>query len=295
MMLSLSCEIAALILIDRSPTERHGVPCARLNFFRPLRQYALLICASFLLTGCVVPPQTTPAAPLPAEVARLQRVERAQSNLVEGLRLYEAGTYEESLKNLLIALDSGVLTVPQQLNARKHLAFIQCVKNRELICKEEFEKAFALDPNFELTPAEVGHPTWGPIFRLVKTELDLKKSGKSLPPAAAPKVLTPAEKMIAEATRAYDDADYTKAIKLFHDAIKESPPIGDKIKAHKFIAFSYCLSNRMSLCRAEFEKLLTIDPTYELEAAEAGHPSWGPSFRAVNAKLKAVSPPPAKK
>ena len=294
MMRSLSCEIAAQIFTDRATTERRRVRFTRRGLHLSLRQYALLFCASLVFTGCVVPPQTTPPVPLPAEIARQQRIERAQSNLVEGLRLYEAGTYQESLKNLLIALDSGMLTVPQQLHARKHLAFIQCVNNRELICKEEFEKAFALDPNFELTPAEVGHPTWGPLFRLVKAEVELKKAGKSLPPPPAPKLPTPGEKMIAEATRAYDDADYNKAIKLFQDAIKELPPIDEKIKSHKFIAFSYCLTNRMSLCRAEFEKILSIDPAYELQAAEAGHPSWGPSFRAVKAKLK-QPPPPAKK
>src|SRR6185369_1105301 len=143
-----------------------------------------------LAAGCAIKP-VTPPGPSPDELARRQRVERVQANLNDGLKQYEAGAYEASMKNLLLALDSGVLTLPQQLVARKHMAFIQCVNNRELICKEEFEKAFLLDPNFNLTPAEAGHPTWGPIFRLVKTEIGLRKSGKVLT-APAIKEVTPA-------------------------------------------------------------------------------------------------------
>ena len=243
-----------------------------------------------MLAGCVVPP-AAPTGPAPEEVARRQRVERAQANLNEGLKQYEAGNYADAMSNLLIALDSGVLAVPQQLVARKHMAFIQCVNNRELICKEEFEKAFLLDPKFDLTPAEAGHPTWGPIFRLVKTEIELRKSGKSLPPQVV-KVLTPAEKMMAEGMKAYEEADYAKAIKMYQDVLKETISPADQVLTLKYMAFSYCLTNKMTLCRTEFEKILQLNPAFELDAAEAGHPSWGPPFRTVKAKQKQA---PAKK
>jgi hypothetical protein len=59
-----------------------------------------------------------------------------------------------------------------------------------------------------------------------------------------------------------------------------------KINTHKFIAFSYCLTKRVTLCRAEFGKILLLDPNFELGPAEAGHPSWGPSFQAEKAKRK---------
>lgn len=255
----------------------------------PRRMAAALIGIVLLaLSGCVVPPQAPPG-PSPEAVARQQRVDRAQANLNEGLKQYEAGMYTEAMRNLLLALDSGVLTVPQQLLARKHMAFIQCVNNRETICKEEFEKAFELDPKFELSAAEAGHPTWGPIFRLVKAEIELRKSGKSLPQALAKSQPT-GEKLMAEGLKAYEDADYSKAIKQLQDALKEALPVAEQVKAHKHIAFSYCVTNRMSLCRAEFDKILVIDPAFELEAAEAGHPSWGPSFRAVKAKQKPAAP-----
>jgi Tfp pilus assembly protein PilF len=235
-----------------------------------------------LLAGCVVPPSQT--SPSPEDIARAQRLERAKNNLNDGLKQYDAGNYDDATKNFLLALDSGVLTVPQQLVARKNMAFIHCVSNREASCREEFEKAFALDPAFDLTPAESGHPTWGPVFRQVKEAIEFRKSGRPVPQKVAPP--TAAEKMINEGIAAYDATEYNKAIKLFSDALKESPTASEQIKALKFMAFSYCLTNRMTLCRAEFEKILAIQPGFELEPAEAGHPSWGPSFRTVKAKQK---------
>ncbi len=247
----------------------------------------LLIAA---MAGCAIPPPP-PTGPTPEEVVKRQRLERAQTNLNDGLKQYESGNYDDAMKNLLIALDSGVLLPAQQLIARKHMAFIQCVNNRELVCKEEFEKAFVLDPKFDLTPAEAGHPTWGPIFRLVKTEIELRKSGKTLP-APVIKLPTPGEKLIADAMKMYDDADYPKAIKLFQESLKEALTPVEQIQSHKFTAFSYCLTNRMTLCRGEFEKILQLNPAFELDAAEAGHPSWGAPFRTVKAKQKLA---PAKK
>ncbi|MBL0122516.1 MAG: TssQ family T6SS-associated lipoprotein [Betaproteobacteria bacterium] len=245
-----------------------------------------------ILAGCAVnPPAPAVSAPVvsaPEELVRVHRIARIQANLNEGLKQYEAGSYEEAFKNLLIALDSGILTVPEQLRARKHVAFIQCVNNRELVCKEEFEKAFVLDPAFDLTPAEAGHPTWGPIFRLVKTEIESRKSGKPLP-APVVRLPLPGEKLFTEAMKSYDDADYPKAVRLFQESLKVTHAPAEQILIHKFTAFSYCLTNRQTLCRAEFEKILQLNPAFELDAAEAGHPSWGPPFRTVKAKQKPAS------
>ncbi len=244
------------------------------------------ISAVLLFTGCAVVPVPTAKAPSAEDVAKQQRIERAQNNLADGLRRYDAGAYDESMRSFLLALDSGVLTVSQQLTARKQMAFIHCVSNREAACKEEFEKAFALDPKFDLPASEAGHPTWGPIFRLVKTEIELRKSGRSLP--FLQKSQTVGEKLLSEGAIFYDAADYTKAIKSLQDALKETLTDADQIRARKLTAFSYCLSNRVTLCRAEFEKIFQLKADFDLEPAEAGHPSWGPSFRAVKAKQKPV-------
>ncbi|HEX9392527.1 MAG TPA: TssQ family T6SS-associated lipoprotein [Usitatibacteraceae bacterium] len=246
--------------------------------------------ALMVLAGCVLPP-TTPAGPSSDEAARKQRFDRAQLNLGDGLKRYETGAYDEAIKNFLLALDSGVLTVPQQVTARKHMAFIHCLGGREAACKDEFQKVLALDSKFELPAAEAGHPAWGPVFKAVKNEGEARKPRFPLllPALLAPSV---ADQRINEGMTAYDAADYNKTIKSFQEALKESLSDSEQIRVRKYLAFSYCLSNRGSLGRAEFEKILQLKPDFNLEPAEAGHPSWGPSFRAAKSKQK---PNPAKK
>ena len=89
------------------------------------------------------------------------------SALKDGLRQYDEGAYVESARNLNGAITQG-LTDAERATAHKHLAFIQCASNRERPCREEFRRALAADPAMELTPAEVGHPIWGPVFKSVK-------------------------------------------------------------------------------------------------------------------------------
>jgi len=239
--------------------------------------------ALLMLAGCVVPPGH--GGPSPEEIAKQQRVDRAQGSFNEALKQYDAGSYDDSLKNFLLALDSGLLNTAQQVTARKTLAFIHCLSNREPICKEEFEKAFALDAKFELSPAEAGHPIWGPVYRTVRTEIAFRKSGRPVP--SAPAQSSAAELIIRDAMAEYDAAEYNKAIKLFQ-GVKDTATTAERVKALKFTAFSYCLSGRSTQCRAEFEKIFALQPDFDLEPAEAGHPSWGPSFRTVKAKQKPV-------
>jgi tetratricopeptide (TPR) repeat protein len=251
-----------------------------------------LVLMALLIAGCATPPPPQLTGPSAEEIAKQQRLERANTTLADATKQYDSGSYDEAMKNFLLALDSGALTAPQQLTARKQMAFIHCVSNREINCKEEFEKSFALDPKFDLSPAEAGHPIWGPVFRNVKNEIELRRSGKTVPVTAA-KILTAGEKLIAEGMTAYEATDYVKSVKNFQDALKETLSTDDQIKARKFTAFSFCLSNRVTLCRQEFEKILQIKPDFDLAPAEIGHPSWGPSFRSAKSRQKATPPAPA--
>lgn len=241
-----------------------------------------------LMAGCAVPPQKPPG-PTAEEIAKQQRADRALANLKDGLKKYDSGNYDEAMNNFLLALDSGHLPVSEQLTARKHMAFVHCLSGRETNCKEEFEKVITLDPKFDLTPAESGHPIWGPIFRLTRTESELRRTGRVLPVSVV-KALSPGEKLLQEGLKTYEDAEYNKAIKSFQDALKEALTDANQITAHKFMAFSYCLTNRTTLCRAEFESIFKMDAMFDLSPAETGHPSWGPSFRTVKAKQKPLSP-----
>ena len=85
----------------------------------------------------------------------------------DGMRQYEDGEYADAQKSFIGALEAGV-PLKEQVEARKHLAFIHCVSGRPAQCREEFRRALELDPKLELSPAEAGHPSWGPAFRSVK-------------------------------------------------------------------------------------------------------------------------------
>lgn len=267
--------------------------------FSPARRASSAVAAvlALLLAGCATPGKPTTAAATPAvstatapsaeAVYKQQRIDRAKASLAEGLKRYDAGNFPEALSSFAAALDSGgILPVADQLVARKHVAFIHAVSHRDAASREEFEKAFLLDPGFTLSAAEAGHPAWGPIFRAVKSEVDLRRSGIS-PPSAQAVGPTIGERLLASAMAIYDQGDYNRAIKTLQDALKESLTVVDRVKALKFTAFSYCLTSRNTLCRAEFEKIFQVSPDFVLEPAEAGHPSWGPSFRAVKARQTA--------
>lgn len=92
---------------------------------------------------------------------------KGQAALNAGLKQYDDGDYQPAAKTLQSAIDQG-LSDKDKVNAHKHLAFIHCSNGRTAPCREEFRKALAIDPKMQLTPAEAGHPGWGPIFRSLK-------------------------------------------------------------------------------------------------------------------------------
>ena len=180
--------------------------------------------------------------------------------LGNGLRQYEDGEYAEAARNLQGAVDLG-LSDRERANAHKHLAFIHCSSSRERACREEFRKALSVDPGLELAAAEAGHPVWGPIF-------------SSLKAAPAP---------FKVALQQYEAGDYAESAKSFQGAIKEGLGDKERANAHKHLAFIHCAAGRERPCRDEFRRALSADPALQLEPAEAGHPVWGPIFRAVKA------------
>src|ERR1051326_5719312 len=109
-----------------------------------------------------------PAAP---QIAETMLRDRAQQQLADGVKQYDAGDYDNAVKNLTASLEHGLLSKAEQARARKYLAFSHCVSGREILCRDEFRKAFEIYPDFSLTPAEDGHPIWGPVYRSVRTQL----------------------------------------------------------------------------------------------------------------------------
>ena len=92
---------------------------------------------------------------------------KGEPQLREGIRYYEDGKYPQATTNLQNALAAG-LSDSDQVTANKYLAFISCVSGRDRQCRAYFRRALELNPNFELEPAEAGHPMWGPVFKSVK-------------------------------------------------------------------------------------------------------------------------------
>ena len=46
----------------------------------------------------------------------------------------------------------------------------------------------------------------------------------------------------------------------------------------KYMAFSYCVTSRQTLCKQQFDKAFKISPTFDLAPGEKGHPLWTPMF-----------------
>ncbi|TXT36149.1 MAG: hypothetical protein FD135_4482, partial [Comamonadaceae bacterium] len=112
-------------------------------------------------------------------------------------------------------------------------------------------------------------------------------------PSAPAKLPSPSETASNDGMTAYQAGNYAKAITNFKEALTDKAmTVENQIMALKFTAFSYCLTQRVKQCRAEFASILRLDPKFELSAAEIGHPNWGAAFRAEKARLKS---PPAKK
>ena len=128
-------------------------------------KYAAIIAVggALLLAGC----QTEPMRNMRADFKSLFGLSKGDPALAAGMRRYEDGDYADASKQLQAAIDRG-LGRTGRVKAHKHLAFMHCVSGRTAACREEFRKALAIEPDLDLSPAEAGHPTWGPVFRSVK-------------------------------------------------------------------------------------------------------------------------------
>ncbi len=91
-----------------------------------------------------------------------------EARLKSGITQYEEGSYANAQRLIQGALGEGLVSRTDQARAYKYLAFIYCVTERIAQCRQEFSNAIAADPKFNLTPAEAGHPTWGPVYRNVR-------------------------------------------------------------------------------------------------------------------------------
>jgi len=246
-----------------------------------------LLALAALLSGCAELQKGDPKpAPVTPQVTESALRQRATEQLALGLRQYDAGDNDNAQKNLGASLEHGMLNKVDQSIARKYLAMIHCVSNREAQCRDEFRKAFEINPEFSLTAAEDGHPIWGPVYRSVRTQLITEREAAA--DASRPRILlTKSEQMLADGMQKYDAGDYAESQRLYELALKEGlKDKADQVKALKHVAFSLCLREKYRECRASFVKIYDVDPDFDLTPAEAGHPSWRQTFAQAKSQAK---------
>jgi tetratricopeptide (TPR) repeat protein len=106
-------------------------------------------------------------AEVPPTAARPAR-NPAEQALADGMAKYDAGDFGGAYKLLQAALKDGLTDKADQVKAHKHSAFSLCLLHRIAPCRHEFMKAFEIDPAFDLSDAEVGHPAWAKTFARAK-------------------------------------------------------------------------------------------------------------------------------
>ena len=91
---------------------------------------------------------------------------------------------------------------------------------------------------------------------------------------------------LEEGIRNYEEGNYRTSARRLQYALEEGLTRPDRVKAHKYLAFIACVSGQQLTCREEFSVALELDPSFDLDAAETGHPIWGPVYKSAKAKQK---------
>jgi tetratricopeptide (TPR) repeat protein len=119
---------------------------------------------------------------------------KAEQLLQDGMVKYDGGDFPAAGTLFAAALKEGLKSKEDQVRAMKNLAFTQCLEGKYRECRAEFIKIYDVDPNFDLAPAEAGHPSWTKTFAAAKAAAKQAQKDKELkearekakaPPAAA--------------------------------------------------------------------------------------------------------------
>jgi tetratricopeptide (TPR) repeat protein len=110
---------------------------------------------------------------------------KSEQTLQDGLIKYDAGDYAAAARLLEQALKEGLTDKAMQVRAHKHIAFSLCLLDRFPPCRAEFVKIYDIDPNFDLTPAEAGHPSWTKTFAGAKAQAKKAMADKAAQDAKA--------------------------------------------------------------------------------------------------------------
>ncbi|AOB34010.1 hypothetical protein AKI39_24500 [Bordetella sp. H567] len=113
------------------------------------------------LAACSTTPPTPPAPPAPPSQAAVDTLARVRDS-------YQAGAYGEVIRTVATSDALATAPVDMRVESLKLQAFSYCVTGYRVLCEDDFKRILALEPAFDLGPAEIGHPQWGPAFQHAK-------------------------------------------------------------------------------------------------------------------------------
>lgn len=99
--------------------------------------------------------------------------------------------------------------------------------------------------------------------------------GNPNPPAAR---VSDEQQALRDGIELYNKGQFNDAIKRLASSDISSGSKAGQVQALKYMAFSYCVTSRQTLCRQAFEKAFKLDGSFDLLPGEHGHPLWGPAF-----------------
>ena len=117
------------------------------------------------------------------------------------------------------------------------------------------------------------------------------------PPPAPMPIVTASGRALADGVGLYDAGNFNGAIKRLlgakeiWDDSTTADALPNKLAAHKYIAFSYCVTNRRTQCRKHFVDAIKLDADFNLEPTEKTHPVWGPEFERAKKQASAPAAP----
>lgn len=99
-------------------------------------------------------------------------------------------------------------------------------------------------------------------------------------------VLSPSQIKLEAGKNSFQIGEYGAAESSFLDTSIWQDKKEVQIESLKYLAFIYCITERVTLCRHSFYKALQLNPNFELTPAESTHPLWGPEFVVAQSGLK---------
>ncbi len=124
------------------------------------------VSATLVLAGCAGLAQPGAEGGVAGAAAPVRTPEPTEGRkaLDRAVAQFEQGKFAEAIRTIQESPEIVADGPAVRGLSLKTLAFAQCVAGRRPACRRSFDALLALDPSFDLAPAETGHPSWGPEF-----------------------------------------------------------------------------------------------------------------------------------